>query len=266
MKKRTVHRMTAFFLSIALLLGCGMTGVISVSAAADNTITFDGSKALQISSDNFFGDAGKGLMPGSSFVRTVDIRNQSEDSIIVYLRTEIGDEVYADYVEKHPQAAELSSKAYVEQLIKELTITITALDRQGNPVEVYYQGPASGDPQHKDPSDPSAGTTDREPNSPHGIVIGRLSERGVANLTFKVEVPLSLGNEYQDTMSLVRWHLVCSFDEGEIIIPDPPPLDGPETGGDDTMKFVAIGVGAAAVVCLVLLLLAKKKKDKEEQK
>lgn len=52
-------------------------------------------------------------------------------------------------------------------------MTITALDRQGNPLEVYYKGPASGDPQHKDHSATTPGLTARYPNTEHGIVIGR---------------------------------------------------------------------------------------------
>ncbi len=82
-------------------------------------------------------------MPGSSFTKSMDIVNQSNDTLLVYLRAEVGEEVYAEYLQTHPEEA-LSEAAYAEQLIKELTLTITALDRQGNPVEVYYQGPASG--------------------------------------------------------------------------------------------------------------------------
>ena len=168
MRKNTPNKRAALCLSLTLLMAGGVSGAVSAGAAdgePDITITYDGSTRIQSSpADDFFGDAGKNLMPGSSFTKSMDIVNQSNDTLLVYLRAEVGEEVYAEYLQTHPEEA-LSEAAYAEQLIKELTLTITALDRQGNPVEVYYQGPASGDPQHQHPTTDSAGLTARYPNT-----------------------------------------------------------------------------------------------------
>ena len=104
-----------------------------------------------------------------------------------------------------------------------------------------------------------------------------------ANLTFQVQVPTSLGNEYQDTFSMVKWILVCDATPPEDIpdettplgpptsedeeIPDePPPIDGPETG-DSTFPAVMatiIAAVSAAVLVLFFLLLVKTRKEKEK--
>ena len=286
MRKNTPNKIAALCLSLTLLMAGGVSGAVSAGAAdgePDITITYDGSTRIQSSpADDFFGDAGKNLMPGSSFTKSMDIVNQSNDTLLVYLRAEVGEEVYAEYLQTHPEEA-LSEAAYAEQLIKELTLTITALDRQGNPVEVYYQGPASGDPQHQHPTSDSAGLTARYPNTEHGIVIGRLSDNAVASLTFEVGVPLSLGNEYQDTMSVVKWVLICDAtppeeipDESTPLTPPPssgeniddedvPLIDGPKTGVDSSAShLVAITVVAGAALLLFLLLLLKKREDKKK--
>ena len=281
MKKKTPQRAAVFFLSLSLLAG-GLTASAEVRPA-DITITYDGSRTIQTSENDFFGEAGKNLMPGSSFTKEMDIVNDSEDDIVVYLKAEIGEDVYAEYLAEHPDAPEIDGKTYAEQLIKELPMTITALNRQGNPLEVYYKGPASGDPQHKDHSATTPGLTARYPNTEHGIVIGRLSYGATANLTFQVQVPTSLGNEYQDTFSMVKWILVCDATPPEDIpdettplgpptsedeeIPDePPPIDGPETGDSAFPAIMAtiIAAASAAVLVLFFLLLVKTRKEKEK--
>lgn len=286
MRKNTPNKIAALCLSLTLLMAGGVSGAVTAGAAGeepDITITYDGSTRIQSNpADDFFGDAGKNLMPGSSFTKSMDIVNQSHDTLLVYLRAEVGDEVYAEYVQAHPEDA-LPESAYAAQLIKELTLTITALDRQGNPVEVYYQGPASGDPQHQHPTSDAAGLTARYPNTEHGIVIGRLSENAVASLTFEVGVPTSLGNEYQDAMSVVKWILVCDAtppeeipDESTPLTPptssgetideeDVPLIDGPKTGVDSSASHVvAIVAVAGAALLLLLLVLLKKREDRKK--
>ena len=282
MKKKTPQRAAVFFLSLSLLAGGFMAS--AEVRPADITITYDGSRTIQTSENDFFGEAGKNLMPGSSFTKEMDIVNDSEDDIVVYLKAEIGEDVYAKYLEEHPDAPEIEGKTYAEQLIKELPMTITALDRQGNPVEVYYKGPASGDPQHKDTVTDNPGLIARYPNTEHGIVIGRLSYGATANLTFQVQVPTSLGNEYQDTFSLVKWILVCDATPPEDIpdettpltppssgdeeIPDdPPPIDGPQTGDSSFPAMAALLIAAASAVIMVFffLLLVKSRKEKEKE-
>lgn len=299
MKKKKSQKAAVFFISLSLL-ACSVAGGMTASAAevrpADVTIKYDGSHKIQTSEDDFFGAAGKNLMPGSSFTREMDIVNDSEDDIVVYLKAEIGEDVYAEYVAKHPDAPE-SALTYAEQLIKEMPMSITALDRNGDPMEVYYKGPASGDPQHQDINAANPGLTARYPNTEHGIVIGRLSYGAIANLTFQVQVPTTLGNEYQDTISMVKWILVCdatppedipdesipltptvptspngdpssSSDEEEIPDVDPPYIDGPVTGDNRnpaSMAVIMAVVSAVLVLCLLLLLVIKRQKDKDKK-
>lgn len=298
MKKKKSQKAAVFFISLSLL-ACSVAGGMTASAAevrpADVTVTYDGSRRIQTSEDDFFGAAGKNLMPGSSFSREMDIVNNSEDDIVVYLKAEIGEDVYAQYLAAHPDAPE-SALTYAEQLIKEMPMSITALDRNGEPMEVYYKGPASGDPLHKDVNAANPGLTARYPNTEHGIVIGRLSYGAIANLTFQVQVPTTLGNEYQDTISMVKWILVCDAtppeeipdesipltptiptspagdpssppDEEEIPDIDPPYIDGPQTGDDRNPASVAVIIAVASavlVLCLLILLIVKKQKDKDK--
>lgn len=302
MPTRIIHKAAAFLLSAVLLAGCGFAGAFAASAAEeapDITITYDGSKqVLSTPADDFFGDAGKDLMPGDRFGKRMQIVNDSNDALLVYLLAEVGDEVYAAYRQEHPEA-DADSLAYSEQLIKELTMTITALDPQGNPQQVYYQGPASGDPQHTDAAATQAGLTARYPNTEHGIVIGKLSHGAAASLTFDIEVPVSLGNEYQNALSMVRWRLVCDATPPEDIPdetvpltptgsrpadptattpptkatrpveiiddPDVPLIDGPKTGDDVTPIVTAAVAAAAAVTLLILLVVLGKRRRKAEQ-
>ena len=120
MKKKKSQKAAVFFISLSLL-ACSVAGGMTASAAevrpADVTVTYDGSRRIQTSEDDFFGAAGKNLMPGSSFSREMDIVNNSEDDIVVYLKAEIGEDVYAQYLAAHPDAPE-SALTYAEQLIK----------------------------------------------------------------------------------------------------------------------------------------------------
>ena len=97
MRKNTPNKIAALCLSLTLLMAGGVSGAVSAGAAdgePDITITYDGSTRIQSSpADDFFGDAGKNLMPGSSFTKSMDIVNQSNDTLLVYLRAEVGEEV-----------------------------------------------------------------------------------------------------------------------------------------------------------------------------
>ena len=97
-------------------------------------------------------------------------------------------------------------------------------------------------------------------------------------------MPTSLGNEYQDTFSLVKWILVCDATPPEDIpdettpltppssgdeeIPDdPPPIDGPQTGDSSFPAMAALLIAAASAVIMVFffLLLVKSRKEKEKE-
>ena len=54
----------------------------------------------------------------------------------------------------------------------------------------------------------------------------------MASLTFEVGVPLSLGNEYQDTMSVVKWVLICDATPPEEIPDESTPDASAELGGE----------------------------------
>lgn len=300
MRNRFMRKAAVLLLSAVLLAGCGFAGVFSASAVGetpDITITYNGSKQiLSTPADDFFGAEGKDLMPGDRFTKRMEIANDSNDALLVYLLAEVGDDVYAAYRQDHPDA-QADGVTYVEQLIKELTMTITALDRDGKPQEVYYQGPASGDPQHADAAATKAGLTARYPNTEHGIVIGKLSHGAVASLSFDVEVPTSLGNAYQNALSMVRWRLVCDATPPEVIPdetvpltptgsrpadptgtgttvtrpveiiedPDVPLIDGPKTGESFAPVLTAVLAAGAAVTLLILVLLIGKRQKRAKE-
>ena len=72
MKKKTPQKAAVFFLSLSLLAGGFMAS--AEVRPADITITYDGSRTIQTSENDFFGEAGKNLMPGSSFTKEMDRR------------------------------------------------------------------------------------------------------------------------------------------------------------------------------------------------
>lgn len=257
--KRPLRNKTIFFLVALLLIGCGV-GTVS---AADYTLSYNGSNTLTVSAQDFFGSEGKNLMPGSSFSKDVDIANKGKDAIVVYLRAELDEDAYTAYALAHPDITD--GKTYVEQLIKEMNIDLRYTDPK-HVVQPLYNGPASGDPKDVDPTSTNAGMTTRSPNGENGIMLGSLSAGAVAQLDFDVAVPTSLGNEYQNTASLVKWIFICEVSEviddesNPLDPPTPPPIDGPQTGDNFSIWPMAVVISLLVLSSILLFLTSKRRK------
>ena len=100
------------------------------------------------------------------------------------------------------------------------------------------------------PADQTAQLTD-------WVYLGTLYSGGEVNLNVILDVPVELGNDYQDAIGYLDWEFM--IEEYEIEPTDPEP---PKTG-DESQILLWAGLMVGSLVMLLILLFCGKKKEKE---
>lgn len=209
---------------ITLALVCAMT--LPVFAAG--TVTFDGNAQKFIfapgskhSPTDLFSDF-KGVMPGDKLTQDITVNNDVANGVKVNL-----------YIRS--RGAQPGS----EEFLSKLRMTV-AKDESG---EMAYMFDAA--------ADQTAGMTD-------WVLLGTLYSGGKVDLKVTLEVPLDMGNEFQNAIGYLDWDF--KVEELPVDPDDPKP---PYTGDDNQMlPYVGIMV-VSVVVLIVVVLLGKRKKQAE---
>ncbi len=182
MKKRNGRRLAA-----ALAAACLLARAAAPASAASHAVAYNGDHKIVTSGDlNLFGTE---MMPGGSSVRTLWLRNDSGSAVNVYVRAE-----------------SVEGTDFQKKLLGKLPMTISVKVGTGQDL-IRYDGVASGVVRTTVSLIPSQG-------SPNGLLLGRLSPFGAADMTVKLSAPESLGNEYQDAAAAVRWVFTCDAEQG----------------------------------------------------
>ena len=162
----------------------------------------------------------KDVMPGDSLTQTISLRNDAKDNIKV--------KIYMRSLGAHED-----SEAFLSQL--KLKVKKSA----DNDMAYMFDAAASE----------AATLTD-------WVYLGLLYSGGEVNLDVTLDVPVTLGNEFQDAIGYLDWEFKI-----EEYVKEPDDPIAPPTG-DST----SIGTYTAIAVCslaLIIILIAWRKKDKE---
>ena len=209
---------------ISLLVVTAMTCGLSISAYAAGTVTYsaDSSKFIfepgsSYSPTDLFTEY-KGLMPGDSVRQDITVKNDSSYGVKVKL-----------YVRSH--GAHEDSVDFLSKL------HLTVAKSENNEMAYMFDAAA----------DQTGGMTD-------WVYLGTLYSGGEVNLILNLDIPIELGNEYQDAIGYIDWE----FKAEELPI-DPDDPKPPQTGDNSNLYLYAMLASVSGIA--LVILIPKRKKD-----
>ena len=209
---------------ISLLVVTAMTCSLSICAYAAGTVTYsaDSSKFIfepgsSHSPTDLFTEY-KGLMPGDSVRQDITVKNDSSYGVKVKL-----------YVRSH--GAHEDSVDFLSKL------HLTVAKSENNEMAYMFDAAA----------DQTGGMTD-------WVYLGTLYSGGEVNLILNLDIPIELGNDYQDAIGYIDWEFKA--EEFPIDPDDPKP---PQTGDNSNLYLYAMLASVSGIA--LVILIAKRKKD-----
>ena len=206
---------------LKLLVCVLLIGLLAVNAtAADGNVTYQGS------ADGFvFAPGGeesltdlypnfKGVMPGDSLTQRITIRNDASKEVKVKL--------YVRSLGAHPESADFLSQMTMR--VDMVTDTVMFA-----------------------PADQSAQMTD-------WVYLGLLYSGGETDLEVRLDVPVTMGNDYADRVGFLDWE----FKIEEFPVEDTDPRPSPT--GEGVEVFLVIGIMLIFGGLLILLISRRKRK------
>ncbi len=207
--------MKKFIKNICVLLMVLMLVGMTPGVFAAGNVHFDGdamdfifSPGSDYSPTDLFTDF-KGVMPGDSITQQILIDNSMADETSVKL-----------YMRS------LGAQEGTDEFLSQMTLTVT---QDGD--SILYDAPANETAQLTD-----------------WVYLGKVYEGGEILLDVTLNVPIEMGNEFQDKIGYIDWQFMVE----EI------PEKAPETG-DDMKIFWLMGITALMATAVVILLVMRKK-------
>lgn len=213
---------------LCLLLCVLSVAVCTLTAFADGNVTYDGNAQKFIfapgskhSLTDLF-DQFKGVMPGDQLTQKITVKNNASNKVKV--------KIYMRSLGAHEDSVDFLSQ---------LQMTVA----KSGDNEMAYMFDAA--------ADQTAGLTD-------WVLLGTLYSGGEVQLDVTLDVPLALGNEYQDAIGYLDWEF--KVEEFEIEDTDPKP---PYTGEDHSALVTILIIGACVLLLVLLLAFRKRRQDRE---
>lgn len=225
----------------SLVLATAMMAGFALSSSAAGLVTYEGeaekfifTPGTEYSPTDLFTDF-KNLMPGDSISQTVRVVNNGKAGYTakIYLKA-LGPTDIADgtVLGNGDDTDGMIDKAVYQKLLSQLNLKVVNVTGD----EKLFEATA----------DKTDGLTD-------WVLLVSLRKGGEVDLTVSLEVPVEMGNEFQNVAGALDW----AFKIEEI--PDP---SVPDTG-DNTGVMMYAGTFAAAAMALIAIILLKRKKREE---
>jgi LPXTG-motif cell wall-anchored protein len=162
----------------------------------------------------------KDVMPGDRLQQTITVKNDASNQVKV--------EIFVRSL-----GAQEGSEAFLSQL--KLQVALSQENEMGYMFDAYAHEPA----QMED-----------------WVCLGMLYSGGEVNLDLTLDVPVEMGNEFQDAVGYLDWEFKVIEYPVEPTDPEPPKT------GDDSMILPALAVmGCSGLVVLFLLLRNRKEES-----
>jgi len=218
-----MKRILTLLLTFVLLLSSTITVF-----AADGKVTYSGnagSFVFEPGSDHSLTDLFpnfKGIMPGDSLTQKITVKNEADNKVKV--------KIYVRSLGAHED-----SNAFLSQL------GLKVKTSSENEMAYMFDAAASETAQLTD-----------------WVCLGTLYSGGEVNLDVTLNVPVSMGNEFQDQIGYLDWEF--KIEEYPVEDTDPKP---PQTGDNSNL-----GLWFALMICslfMLIILLVWRKKDRETE-
>lgn len=217
-----MKRCIVFLCVFVLLLSCVMPVM-----AADGNVTYSGdagkfifAPGSEYSPTDLFPNF-KDVMPGDSLTQQITVKNDASNKVKV--------KIYIRSLGAHEESEEFLSQLHLR------------VEKSEDNTMAYMFDAAANE---------TAQLTD-------WVCLGTLYSGGEVNLNVILDVPVELGNDYQDAIGYLDWEFM--IEEYEIEPTDPEP---PKTG-DESQILLWAGLMVGSLVMLLILLFCGKKKEIE---
>lgn len=219
-----MKRSIVFLCACVLLLSCVMPVI-----AADGNVTYSGdagkfifTPGSEYSPTDLFPNF-KDVMPGDSIAQPITVKNDASNKVKV--------KIYMRSLGAHEDSVEFLSQ-----------LRLRVEKSEDNTMAYMFDAAANETAQLTD-----------------WVCLGTLYSGGEVNLNVILDVPVELGNDYQQQIGYLDWEFM--IEEYEIEPDDPEP---PKTG-DDSPLWLYAGMMVVSLCGLIILLFVWKRKKKEEQ-
>ena len=217
-----MKRCIVFLCVCVLLLSCVMPVM-----AADGNVTYSGdagkcifAPGSEYSPTDLFPNF-KDVMPGDSLTQQITVKNDASNKVKV--------KIYIRSLGAHEESEEFLSQLHLR-----------VEKSEDNTMAYMFDAAASETAQLTD-----------------WVCLGTLYSGGEVNLNVILDVPVELGNDYQDAIGYLDWEFM--IEEYEIEPTDPEP---PKTG-DESQVFLWAGLMVTSLIMLILLLFIPKRKKED---